>query len=242
MEQNEQVKWTNLLTGEMLLFRLLGQVLYKEPERKHIQSLFDEDVFSESPFGADQPDVARGLLLLQSWGKQTARKSAEAFKALKNDYLQLFIGVDWVQAPPWESVYFSERRLLFQKQTLDVRNWYFKYNLLPEHMNNEPDDHIGLEMAFLSRLAELGLDALGRQDSSAFDRLLQAQRDFTSQHFLRWAPIWCDLTEQNARTGFYRGLACLTRGAIRELSAQFEVEAPLAEVPWMKSPSSLPMQ
>ncbi len=234
MNHDNQTEWKDLLTGEVLLFRLLGQFLYAEPQSDQLQALFAEDVFSESPFAADQPDSARGLKLLQNWGKQTfARSPEDAFKALKNDYLQLFIGVDWVQAPPWESVYFSEKRLLFQEQTLEVRNWYLKYGLLPERLNNEPDDHIGLEMAFLSHLAELGVGALDREDSPAFDKLLQAQRDFAAQHFLRWAPIWCDLTEQNANTDFYRGLACLTRGVLLELSSQLEVEVPVAKVPWM---------
>ena len=234
MNHNQQTEWTSLLTGEMLLFRLLGQVLYAEPEWNQLQALFDQDVFSESPFGADQPDVERGLTLLQSWGQQVIdHPHEEMFKALKDDYLQLFIGIDWVQAPPWESVYFSERRLLFQEQTLQVRDWYLRYNLLPEHLNNEPDDHIGLEMAFLSHLAELGLYALDRQDQRAFDELLQAQRNFASRHFLRWVPMWCDLAEKNARTEFYRGLACLVRGAMLELSTQLEVEILVEEAPWM---------
>lgn len=234
MDHNQQTEWTSLLTGEMLLFRLLGKVLYAEPEWNQIPALFDQDVFSESPFAADQPDVERGLTLLRSWGQQAFHyPNEETLKALKDDYLQLFIGVDWVQAPPWESVYFNERRLLFQEQTLQVRDWYLKYNLLPEHLNNEPDDHIGLEMAFLSHLAELGLDALDHQDQHTFDELLQAQRDFASQHFLRWVPMWCDLTEKNAKTEFYRGLACLVRGAMLELSTQLEIEILVEEAPWM---------
>jgi TorA maturation chaperone TorD len=234
MDHDQQTEWTNFLTGEVLLFRLLGQALYTESEWNQIQALFNQDVFSESPFGADQPEVERGLALLQSWVQQAFDHSnEETLKTLKDDYLQLFIGVDWVQAPPWESVYFSERRLLFQEQTLQVRDWYLKYNLLPEHLNNEPDDHIGLEMAFLSHLAELGLDALDRQDQHTFDGLLQAQRDFASQHFLRWVPMWCDLAEQNARTDFYRGVACLVRGAMLELSTQLEVEILAEEAPWM---------
>ncbi len=234
MKSNNNTEWTNFLTGEMLLFRLLGQVLYAEPKQNQIQALFSEDIFSESPLGSDQPDIAHGLQLLQNWGRQTHNNSDEgACKALKDDYLQLFIGLDWVQAPPWESVYFSERRLLFQEQTLDVRNWYLKYDLLPERLNNEPDDHIGLEMAFLSHLAELGLNALDHQDQPAFDGLLQTQRDFATRHCLRWVPIWCDLVEQSAKTGFYRGLACLTRGGMLELCTQLEIEAPVVDVPWM---------
>jgi TorA maturation chaperone TorD len=231
MERDDNTEWTSFLTGEMLLFSLLGQVLYVEPDKKQLQSLFDEDVFSESPFGAEQPDVVRGLSLLQKWGQQARGDSdADSFKALKEDHLHLFIGVDWVLAPPWESVYFNEKRMLFQEQTLDVRKWYLEYGLIPEHVYKEPDDQIGLEMAFLSHLARLGLEALGRQDQHTLDEMLEAQREFASQHFLRWAPIWCDLAEKNAKTDFYRGLACLTRGA---MAMHLQVEITMEVVPWM---------
>jgi TorA maturation chaperone TorD len=55
---------------------------------------------------------------------------------------------------------------------------------------------------------------------------LAAQRQFMSEHLLRWGPSFCDLVEKHAKTDFYRGLARLTLGALRASAAWLEVEIP----------------
>jgi TorA maturation chaperone TorD len=44
--------------------------------------------------------------------------------------------------------------------------------------------------------------------------MLQSQRDFLSEHLLRWGPAWAKLVKQNAETDFYRGIGHLTHGAL----------------------------
>ena len=51
-----------------------------------------------------------------------------------------------VLTPP-ESVYFSEERLVFQEETLQVREWYRRFDLQSVKLH-EPDDHVGLELTF----------------------------------------------------------------------------------------------
>lgn len=212
------------LTGEMLLLNMLGRIFYTYPtndERTWLQSLIDQDIFSEAPFAGDKNETKAGLKLLQNWAGQGL--SDKGFKSLQADYTRLFIGLGEGFAAPWESVYFSEERLVFQQQTLEVRNWYRRFGLEAEKINREPDDHIGLELLFLSHLAALGLQALNEQDQARFDECWAAQRDFTRQHLGAWALTCCELVEANARTDFYKGLATLTRGALSELSELLDV-------------------
>jgi TorA maturation chaperone TorD len=138
------------------------------------------------------------------------------FEDVQADYTRLFIGPGQVLTPPWESVYFSEERLTFQKETLDVRNWYKRFGLQAAKIYNEPDDHIGLELEFIAHLARLGLDALEKNDAAAFDKSLDAQRGFLVEHLLRWAPDWCEQVQSRANTGFYRGISLVTRGSLEE--------------------------
>ena len=44
-------------------------------------------------------------------------------EVLEQDYLRLFVGLGTPMAPPWESTWADDARLLFQRQTLDVRYW-----------------------------------------------------------------------------------------------------------------------
>jgi TorA maturation chaperone TorD len=121
-------------------------------------------------------------------------------------------------------VYFNDERLLFQEQTQQVRQWYLRYGVEPEHSHTEPDDHIGLELAFLAHLAQRGLQALEQNDPAAFEDSMAAQRGFLAEHLLKWASAWCGLVLEHARTDFYRGVALLTRGALTELAHLFELK------------------
>ena len=215
--------WIDTLTAEALVFGLLGRALYAYPDAEWVDLLADQTVFEEAPLGAGQPDVMAGLALLQTWAElNRGGMTHEAMEALQSDYTHLFIGPGKVLAAPWESIYFNDERLVFQEQTLDVRSWYRRFGLEPEKLYSEPDDHIGLEMAFLAHLARRGLRALEEGDRETFDELLRSQHAFLSAHPLKWVGPWCAQVGEHATTGFYRGLALLTRGMLVTMAAILE--------------------
>lgn len=219
------VDWPNVLVGETAACALLSKALYVYPERAWLQSLIDEEVFVLAPFAEAQPEMVAGLALLQGWSAaQRGTLAQAAFDDLRADYMQLFIGAGVVKAPPWESVYFSEDRLIFQEETLQVRRWYQRYGLQAPRLNREPDDHLGLELAFLAHLAQAGVAAFERADEATAADLLDAQADFLAEHPLRWVAQWNALVQQHARTDFYRGIARLTVGVLAELAALFELK------------------
>lgn len=210
-----------------MIFGLLGRLLHSYPDRAWFQSLVDEDLFAEAPFAGEQPDVAAGLALMQGWSRDSAGgMTDEGFDELRADYTRLFIGPEKVLTPPWESVHLSVDRLLFQEQTLQVREWYRRYGLESVHLYNEPDDHIGLELAFLAHLATLGAESASRQDHASLDRELDAQRAFLSEHLLKWALDWCESVTALSQTDFYRGIALMVRGALLEAVRLLDVALP----------------
>jgi TorA maturation chaperone TorD len=223
--ESNKIDWQETLTGEMLLLNLLGRIVYNYPENEEriwLESLIAEDVFSEAPFAGEKEETKSGLELFRKWGENGLTN--EAFERLQADYTRLFIGPDKVIAAPWESVYLDEERLTFQEQTLDVRYWYRRFGLEADRIHREPDDHIGLELMFLARLATLGIQALDQQGNARFDELLDAQREFLKKHLGAWALTWCGLVEKNARTDFYKGLSHLTRGALSAMSEVLDVK------------------
>jgi TorA maturation chaperone TorD len=220
-------EWKGILLGETLLLGVLGKAIQSYPDKEWLQTLIDEEVFSESPLESKGQDIEAGLSHLQSWSHQNRGGiSDEQFTDLQMDYTRLFAGVSKTIAPLWESVYFNEERLIFQEQTIQVRQWYRRFGVEPENLHNEPDDHIGLELSFLAYLAKLGLQALDENDEVKFEQTLQAQRQFISEHPLRWVPIWCRSVKEHAKTDFYKGLALLTYGALLAMAEQLQIEIP----------------
>ena len=227
MENKNQAETRMALMGEALLCNLLGRMLFGDPDKAWLENLISEDVFAEAPFSAEQVETQRGIELIQHWTSENLNGiSDEEFKLLKQDHLRLFIGTDRVLAPVWESVYCNEKRLVFQEQTLQVRQWFYRYGLESEKFNREPDDHIGLELSFVAHLASLAIKAMESDDQQTFDQTLQAQRDFLSEHLLRWGPVWAKLVLQHAETDFYRGMAHLTLGAMQAMAEFLQIKMP----------------
>ncbi len=225
MIESNKTDWQETLTGEMLLLNLLGRIAYNYPENEEhiwLNSLIAEDIFSDVPFANEKEETKTGLGFFRKWG--VTGLTNEAFERLQADYTRLFIGPDKVIAAPWESVYLNEERLTFQEQTLDVRKWFHRFGLEADMIHREPDDHIGLELMFLARLATLGIHALDQQENARFDELLVAQREFLKKHLGAWALTWCGLVKKNARTDFYKGLALLVAGALSELSDMLNIK------------------
>jgi putative dimethyl sulfoxide reductase chaperone len=226
---DRQQEWAEFLAAEWLTLGLLGKLLFVYPDREWIQSLIDEDVFSDIPLDVTHPHISRGFELVRNWCATNRRGLTKAgFRELQLDYTRLFIGIDSVLAPPWESVHLSREHLLFQEQTVQVRHWYLRYGLQVIQKDKEPDDHIGLEMTFLAHLAGQALVALQEvQSEERFDALLTAQRHFLAQHPLCWVSQWSAQVTRNAATDFYRGIGWLTHGLLLAIALRLDAEIPV---------------
>ncbi|MEG2025999.1 MAG: molecular chaperone TorD family protein [Gordonibacter sp.] len=150
-----------------------------------------------------------------------------SFGAVYADYMNLFIGPGKPLAPPWESIYdCSDEGLVFQRGTLEVRKAYLSFGLQIEEMHHEPDDHIGYELEFVSRLSRLTAEALQRGDVKEAERVLFEQTNFLEKHVFSWVFDWCELVCAHATTDFYRGIAMLIRGFLREAGSVRDVGLP----------------
>ncbi len=213
-------EWQITLTAHALAYGFLSKALYNEPSADFLAPLFDENLFAEWPLDTDVEHTRRGIDLLAAFG---AAWTPDQLALLKSDYNALFVGAGPLLAHPWESVYLSEEHLIFDVQTLEVREIYRRFGLQAPSSVREPDDHIGLELAFLVHLCSLGLDAAERGDIDAFESSLQAQRGFLGDHVLRWAPTFMQRVIEHAATDYYRGVAYLGLGTLETVARVFDL-------------------
>lgn len=216
------------LTVFHLAFGFLSKAFYEAPTADLLDYLVRENLFGDWPLESNDPYTLQGVELLQGY---TQAWSPAALSDLEWDYTRLFIGPGPVLAPPWESVYLSREHLLFDQPTLDVRRAYAQFGLQAPRLNAEPDDHLGLEFGFMAHLCDLGLEAIRAGDRLQEERSLQAQRDFLSQHMLRWAPQCLELVVEKANTDYYRGIAYLTMGCLTQAAAFLDVSIPVGVRP-----------
>jgi TorA maturation chaperone TorD len=96
--------------------------------------------------------------------------------------------------------------------TLQVRAFYEQFGLVSERKDQEPEDHVGLELEFMGWLCDLYVRCLREGDARGAALALQAQRDFLDDHLLQWVERFCEGVVRSAWTDFFRGTATLTKG------------------------------
>jgi putative dimethyl sulfoxide reductase chaperone len=124
----------------------------------------------------------------------------------KTDFNQLFVGPGTILAPPWESVYRSREHLLFDKTTHQVREQYHNFGLQFIQENNEPDDHLSIELEFLMHLNDL---CLNEEHHTRLVELLLKQIYFLDEHLLQWIPLFTEKIIKSAKTDLYKGAGML---------------------------------
>lgn len=190
--------------------------------------------------GATQPspetvDIVRDPAMLAQWplcdpslgsvgqlaeqGVEILRECHDSYRDITDDHFRLIRGPGEPIAVPWESVYRNEKRLVFDEATMDVRRWYQRYGLRAPRLNIEPDDHISLELEFLSRLLVMGLNT---EDENAAQNLYNAHDEFCRQHLLVWASQFFLVVMKRADTNFYRGVGMLGQDALERVRAMLE--------------------
>ena len=103
---------------------------------------------------------------------------------------------------------------MISSHTLDVRAFYERFGLVSERKEREPEDHIGLEMEFMSCLCDRHGECLRKGDAEKASVTVQAQRDFLDEHLLQWVLRFCEAVDRFAWTDFFRGMAQLTEGFV----------------------------
>lgn len=197
------------------LHALLGLAYFREPSREFIEVLAANDPFSLLGSLSKDEQMSSGLRLL-SGSLETFKLgvSDRDLEPLQGDHFQLFVGSGMPMAPPWESFHRTEERLMISNYTLEVRSFYERFGLVSERKDQEPEDHIGLELEFMSWLCDRCARHLRAGDVEEAARALQAQRDFLDDHLLPWVARFCEAVARSAWTDFYRGVANLTEGFV----------------------------
>ena len=170
-----------LLSNRLFLYSLMHKLFGREPDEELLNILTDEH--TGEAFGLlseEEKDIMdRTAVFL---GEIREEKQNPAFLEEAKD------GPMSLVAPPCESVYGQKDAMLFQESTLEVRNTYRQYGLIPEGYPHVADDSLALELHFMALLAQRSLDAFyaGKNDELTAD--LTGSSDFLKKHLLVWVP------------------------------------------------------
>ena len=189
----------NVFQSYHMVLIFFSRIFLVEPERDFIESIVSHRLFDEWPFDSDEPLFAESISKMQDF---YSHWDSEMLGALTNDFLRLFVGLESTLAPPYESVYLGEDHILFDRQTLEVRSFYQKYQLKVPRKNVEPDDHLGFQLHFCAilcgRIAENGK---GRK-SDTVETLMSDLEQFLKNHLLMWLDPFVERVYSYGKTDY----------------------------------------
>jgi len=134
---------------------------------------------------------------------------------LAAEYAALFLNAGRYPVYPFESVYTSKERLLMQEARDEVLREYRKEGLDRIGEFKEPEDHIAIELEFMSYLCQKTIDSVERGDNKAALLYFKKQKDFLKKHLMVWVPAFCADLERATKSDFYQGVTKLTKSYLK---------------------------
>lgn len=139
---------------------------------------------------------------------------AQLLDELAADYAGIYL-THALQASPYESVWIDEEGLAMQEPMFQIRAIYRRHGLAAQDWRKRSDDHLVLQLQFVSHLVAAGED-------------LDEVARFLDEHLLRWLPDFGTRVAARCATPFYAGLCAFTAAymdEVRDLLAEVLGEA-----------------
>lgn len=204
---NEQRDTVELaLANRRFLYRLAARCFAEEADQELVDLLTSDHTLQEALLIPPADDVEEQLNRLHTLLRELGDNAVEQ---LRCEYARVFLGPGTLPSPPWESVHITGKNLLFQPQTLSVREAYRSAGFLPMRYPAVADDHIALEFDFLANLAESACEAFASGDEVGLRRCLEEHRSFLDDHLLVWLREYCDELAMDSPQGMYTLIATL---------------------------------
>lgn len=168
------------------------------------------------PADTGNPDADEGYRLIATYLSNAWEDTCDE---LAIDYVRTFIGngIDaYSAAYPHESVYSDPKRLTMADARDEVLAIYRSCGMEKSDGWKDGEDHVSVELEFMSALADLTASALDGGDGDGAMRLVRTQRGFLEEHLGAWAGMFASDMRKFARTDFYKGLSSLFVGFIAD--------------------------
>ena len=116
------------------------------------------------------------------------------------EYTRLFVGPPSPAAAPWETMYRGKDVTVgFGQATFEMRELLREAGLEVRNANNQYEDHMGIELLYLSELCRREATGEGATESADIAA-------FIEQHPLAWIEPFLDRVSEAAPNGYFAGL------------------------------------
>lgn len=149
------------------------------------------------------------------------REGRDPAELASTEFTRLFIGPPNPAAAPWESFYRSKSENLvgFGQATFEMRDLLRAAGLRVSNENNQYEDHIGLELLYLSELCRRRAEEASSCLSNDAVYGDEAVRAFTESHPLGWIEALRRAVQESHPQGYIDGILGVAEASLTSLSA-----------------------
>jgi putative dimethyl sulfoxide reductase chaperone len=200
----------NILKGYNMLLYFAGTMIMYEPAEECIVDFWKEGILRKLPVSSLNPSFMKAEVQL----RESCTDKSSNTDAMSEDYNRLFKSESMPMAPYYESNYTDNASKTGKSDTLQVTGFYDSYGWRPKFRDEKKDDHLGVELLFLSILIEkyMVLD-----DEACRGEMRNEIRRFIDKHILSWIPEWNGRVQENAFTISYKGVASLIIACVEDI-------------------------
>jgi TorA-specific chaperone len=192
----------NLLKGYNMLLYFAGTMIMYEPAEECIVDFWRDGILKKLPVSSSNPLFMKAASQL----RESCNDKSSTTDAMSKDYIRLFSSEIMPLAPVHESLYNKSPSESGISGIQEVSEFYDSYGWRPKFRPEKKDDHLGVELLFLTKLVEKYI----MLDDEACSREMRYEiKRFIGQHLLSWIPEWYNKVQENSLTLGYKGISAL---------------------------------
>ena len=205
----------NLLKGYNMLFYFAGSMIMHEPSEECIVDFWERGILKNLPVSSSNPNFVKAASQL----RDSFSDRSIFGKLLHEDYLRLFTRQLPALAPAYESQYNKKITVRSGYDSSSVTEFYNSYGWKSKFKGKIDDDHLGIELLFLTLLIDkyLVLD-----DEACRGEMRNEILRFINHHILSWVPEWNKKVQTYANTLSFKGIGNLILACSEDIFVFFE--------------------
>ncbi len=203
----------NVLKGYNMLLYFAGSMIMFEPNEECITDFWTKGILRNLPVSSTNPNFIKAASQL----RDSCSNPDFSGRSLHEDYLRLFTGRDRALAPAFESIY--KNHTPPGQKAESVTEFYRSYGWESKFKEKINDDHLGIEILFLTIMIEKYLEF---EDEACKREMGNEIRRFIRKHILSWIPEWNKDIQAHSKTLSFKGVGTLILACSEDILSIFK--------------------
>ncbi|KOP81300.1 molecular chaperone [Cytobacillus solani] len=169
---------------------------------------------------SDLSVLAEGNIHLNTFFTELKEENVnEVVEKEKNEFFRIFNVFNdkgEIPAPPWESVYVTKDQTMFGETVFQLRDKLHQFGLRFINENEEPEDHIAIQLEFMLYLLQYTEKAFEERQKDDFTKGIYNQYWLLTNHLMQWVKPFTKDIHSSSTSVFYKGIATLLLDFIDE--------------------------